>query len=315
MVETRQAGQPGPLMGYLTAHIFRPAERRGALLGGSAAGLAIALGLALLVRSAFRGVSFVAFGGEVLGVVLVAIGALFLYWSYALYELRYVVDDDTLTIVWGLTRILIPVDGIERIVRGNRRGEPRVRGVSWPGCDVGRAEVARIGTVLFFSAHHSAEDIVYVSTSDLTFGISPGDARGFARAIQLAQESARSEARSPAVTYQLLPGQAILADRRALLMAGGALIAFLLAAGYIYARYPSLPLHLPLGFPPTNGPQRVGSRSELLILPITALFWLAAGYALAILTYARLRTVCYMILAGTVAVECLYAVAAAAAAH
>jgi hypothetical protein len=317
VVDTRQIEAAGStrLERLATAHIFRPERYEGAIAGAAVGGLASLLGVSLLVRGAFRGVTFATFGGDVLGLALLLLGAQCLYWAYAIYNLRYIVDDDSLTITWGLTQVLIPVDQIQRIVLGQKYGEPHVRGISWPGCHVGWAKVGRLGLVLFYSAHRSAADLVYVSTTDTTFGLSLTDPRGLARAIQVAQEGAYDSSGQPVASYRVFPELGILRDRDALLLVGAAVVAFLLAAGYIYARYQSLPLSLPLGYPPSAGPQRIGERGELLRLPLTALVWLVIGFALAAWARPRFRTVCYSLLAGTVFVECLYAVAALAAAH
>jgi len=317
VVDTRQIEDAGdrPLPGFSSAHIFRPERRDGAVVATSVGGVAALLGLALLVRGAFRGITFATFGGDVLGLVLLLLGAQLLFWAYALYELRYSVDDETLAIFWGLTRILIPVEQIQRIVLGQKFGQPRVSGISWPGCHIGHGRVPRIGEVLFYSAHRSAKDLVYVSTADTTFGLSLADPRGLARSIQAAQETARETTDPPTVIYRAVPELGIFRDQPALLLGGLAITAFLLATGYIYYRYQALPLSLPLDYPPIAGAQRIGQRSELLRLPLTALLWLLLGFGLAIWSRPRLRTVCYSILAGAVFVECLYAIAALAAAH
>jgi PH (Pleckstrin Homology) domain-containing protein len=267
------------------------------------------------VRAALSGIRFATFAQDVLGLALLALGGLVLYWAWALFGLRYAVDDDSLVVVWGLSRIAIPVAQIQRIVLGGRYGEPRIEGLSWRGCHVGRGRVARIGEVLFYSAHLSSADLVYVSTNETSFGISAGDPRALARAVQAAQESAPADHAAPVATYRVLPGQDLLRDRSALLIAAAALLAFLFAAGYIYTRFQALPFSLAIDYPPTNGPERVGPRSELLRLPLTALIWLILGVAAATWAHARLRTVSYAVLAGTLFAECLYAIGALAAAH
>jgi Bacterial PH domain len=301
--------------GYSAAHSFRPASREGATIGFVASGVALLLGLALLVRGAFGGIRFATFAQDVVGLALLVIAALAFFWAWSLYSLRYLVDDDALQIVWGLTRVAIPVAQIQRIVLGGRYGEPRINGLSWRGNHVGRGRVARIGEVLFYSAHLTPADLVYISTNETTFGVSVGDARGLARAVQAAQESSGETAAAAIASYRVLPGQDLLSDRSALLIAAGSLIAFLFAAGYIYSRFQALPLALPIDFPPTTGPERIGDRAELLRLPLTALIWLIIGIGLAAWAHARLRTVSYAVLAGTLFAECLYAIGALAAAH
>jgi Bacterial PH domain len=307
--------EEGPLPGVSSAHIFRPAGREGAIIAASAGGLAVFLGIALVLRWAFGGITLGAFLSGFVGLTLIAAGAQFLYWAYGLYNLRYSIDDASLTISWGFTQVRVPVQEIRRIVLGQRYGEPRLQGLSWPGCHIGRARVARIGEVLFYSAHQSSKDLVYLSTSELTLGLSPADPRGFARAIQNAQDTGAYFETVATASYRTVPEVAILTDNIALVLGAIALSAFLLAAGYIYYRYQFLPLTLTLDFPPLAGIERIGRRSELLQLPLTALVWLLLGYGIAVWSRPRFRTVCYAVLAGTAFVECLYVVAAFAAAH
>lgn len=305
----------GRVPSFSTAHVFRPPRRDGAVTPAAAAALAVVLALALIVRGALRGISFASFMGDVLALILLCLACLFGYWAYAVYNLRYLVDDDALIIVWGMTRQVIPAARVEKVVLGRKLGEPRVDGLSWPGCCVGRGRVGRLGQVFFYSAHRSVADLVYVSTTEATFGISLEDARGLARSIQAAQEHARADDTPVSAMYWVIPAQAVLADRRALLLAGAALLAFLLVAGYIASRYQGLPLNLALPYPPTDGPQRIGHRSELVRLPATALIWLLIGLAVAAWAHAKLRAVSYSVLAGTLFAECLYVAAAFAAAH
>lgn len=307
------SGQAG-VSHFLTARVYRSQRRDGAIAPAVLAGLSVLLALALVIRGLLRGVTFAAFGGDVIAVCLLATAAVFAYWSYSIYTLRYLVDDDALVIVWGAVRTVIPVQQIDRIVLGRGYGTPRITGISWPGCQVGRGRVERLGDVLFYSTHRTATDLVYVITPSATFGLSLADARGMARAIQTAQERTRENGRTT-VIYSALPFQALLEDRRVLILGAAALLAFLVAVGFIASRYHGLPLSLPFSYPPTDGPQRIGHRAELVRLPLTAFFWLLAGFALAGWSHSRLRAVSYSLLAGTLFAECLYAVAAVAAVH
>lgn len=305
----------GRLLNYPTAHVFRPPRGAGAAIGASISGFALVLGLISLIHGVLSPVSFAAFGSEVFGAVLLAAGTLIAYWAFALYNLRYVVEDDALIIVWGLTRQIVPVEQIMRIVLGKKYGEPKLSGIHWPGYCVGRGHIARIGDVIYYSAHRTPADLVYVSTPRLTYGLSLGDARGLARTIQAAQDAGGNREEIPSVAHTALSLQSLWLDRPAIWLAGAALLAFLVAAGYIYSRYQALPVSLSLPYPPTNGVQRVGQRSELMRLPLTALIWLLLGCGLAAWAHSRLRAIAYTLLAGTLFAECLYAIAALAAAH
>jgi hypothetical protein len=299
---------------FLTARVYRPQRRDGAIAPAVLSGLSFALALALAIRGALRGVTFAAFGGDLIALLLLVLAAVFAYWSYCVYTLRYLVDDDALVVIWGLVRNVIPVDQIDRIVLGRRFRTPRISGITWPGCQVGRGYVDSLGQVLFYSTHRAPADLVYVITREATFGLSLADARGMARAIQTAQEHPRRTDR-PSVIYGALPLQALLRDRRVLILGGAALIAFLIGVGYLASRYKGLPLNVAFSYPPTDGPQRIGKRTELARLPLTAFLWLLAGFALAAWSHSRLRAVAYSLLAGTLFAECLYALASIAAAH
>jgi hypothetical protein len=308
--EANQAG----LADFSAAHVFRPSWRDGAGPAALGAGVALVLALALIVRGVIRGVSFASFAAYVDAAVLLCLASLFAYWAYAIYNLRYAVDDDALIIVWGWTRHVIPVDQVHRIVLGRRLGKPRIDGISWRGCHVGRGRVERFGEVQFYSAHRTVTDLVYLTTPSATFGISLTDARGLARSILAAQERIGATG-ARTVLYRPSPAQSFLGDTGALVLTGGILFAFLIAAGYIASRYQGMPTHISFSYPPGYGPERIGPRAELLRLPLTALVWLVAGMSISVWAHAKVRAVSFVVLFGTLFAECLYAVASVAAAH
>lgn len=300
---------------YSVAHVFRPPREYGPAIEAGISAVALVLGLALIVRGAMLPVSFAAFGCEVLGWLLLIPAGMFAYWAYALYDLRYIVDDDSMTIVWGVTRLDIPVGQIYRIVRGQKYGEPRLNRIRLPGGHIGFGRVTRVGDVLFYSTHRTPADLIYVTTPVATFGLSLVDAYGFARTIQEAQARSAESERMPVVSHFALPVQGFLRDRGAAALTGLAVLAFLVAAGVIYGRYQTLPARLPLPYPPVIGSERLGQRRELLGLPLSALVWLLVSLGLAVWARTRLRALCYTLLAGTLFAECLYALGAVLATH
>jgi hypothetical protein len=312
--DVRPAPQGG-LLDFSAAHVFRPSWREGAFPPAAGAALSAIVAAALVVRGLSRGVSFASFLGDVDAMLLLSLAALFAYWAYAIYDLRYLVDDDSLVIVWGWTRKAVPVDQVQRIVLGRRMGNPAIDGLSWRGCHVGRGHVGRFGRVQFYSAHRSPADLVYVTTPSATFAISLSDARGLARTILEAQERAAGASLHARPAARTAPAASLLGDAAGVAVAGFAVLAFLLAAGYIASRYQSLPAHLSFAYPPGYGPEHVGNRGELMRLPLTAFLWLFIGLVLAAWAHGRVRAVSYVVLAGTLFAESLYAIAAVAAVH
>src|SRR5204862_5654228 len=82
---------------------------------------------------------------------------------------------------------VIPLDKIERLVPGEEFGQPSIEGLNWPGHHVGRASVPSMGEVLFYSAHRTAREILYIETPDQAYGISVPDQQIFLHSIQQAQ--------------------------------------------------------------------------------------------------------------------------------
>ena len=130
---------------------YRPPRTLGLSVGGVLTLWATIVGIVLLlvgVRSELGFVGLLAYLGA--GVALLLAG-LFAFWSYSLATLSYALDRNGLVITWGPTQQVIPLGAIERLVPGTAIGVPRVRGVTWWGCHVGRATIERIGAVLFYS--------------------------------------------------------------------------------------------------------------------------------------------------------------------
>ncbi|MGE3985802.1 MAG: PH domain-containing protein, partial [Dehalococcoidia bacterium] len=168
--------------------VFKPESSSGSFLGIVAVVFCAVVGAALVLKSFSHDPSLAQFFPLVVGPVLLLIGALFAYWTYGSISLRYVIDRNALTIRWGAQRQIVPLINIERLIPADPEGEdPDVRGVDWPGHHVGKARVAQLGEVLFYSGHRRASDILYVQTNTDTYGISVPDPVAFAQAVQTNQ--------------------------------------------------------------------------------------------------------------------------------
>src|SRR3954451_17590992 len=106
MTERDALAEPGQarLLNFPTSRIFRPQRAMGGGIAAGAAAVSLLLGMTLVVRGLLREVSFAAFGSLVIGVLLVTLAFLAAYWAYAVFRLQYIVNDDSLVIVWGLAR-------------------------------------------------------------------------------------------------------------------------------------------------------------------------------------------------------------------
>jgi len=295
------------------AIVFRPLTQPATLMAAGAAGIALLLALALIWRGLADGVTFAAFLSYLVAATLLGVAAVAGYWAVALANLRYEIVDGALIIVWGLTRQVVPLANIERLVRGRALGLPRVTGLELPGwpCHVGRAVVLRLGEVLLYSTHRTPADILYVVTSQQVYGISPADQRGFIQAIQAAVASVDAIYDVRQEVLRVGPAAwPLWTDHFALLtLAVGSVLA-LAAAGVIFARYTALPAEVVLSFPE---PGSLGGKRALLGIPVAALTVLLLNSGAGVLLHRALRPVAYTLLLSAVFVEALLLVAAVTA--
>jgi len=153
----------------------RPPRLVGTSIGLGLAAVAIVLAVGVGIQAVDWSVSLTLFLGVLAIVLLCVLAIVFAFWAWSCYSLRYVLDNSGLEIAWGLVRHFVPIDRIEELKQGRAEIGVNVRGLTWPGHQIGRGEADEIGPVIFFSTHRSPEELVYVRTADVTYGISPQD--------------------------------------------------------------------------------------------------------------------------------------------
>jgi len=230
---------------------YQPPRALGLIVGGLLTLWSAALTFLLLNAGVTGGSSILAFftfGG---GVAALALCALFAYWTYSLATLTYTLDRNGLVISWGAVRQVVPLQAIDRLVPGTSAGVPGVQGVSWWGHHVGSAEVDRIGHVLFYSTHQTADQVLYVLTVERNYAITMEDAADFAREVQRRQDLGPTAVVEHRVERSGAALQSVFADDLARWLCIAAVTGAALLWGYIAVRYSSLPPTLTLHFPPT----------------------------------------------------------------
>ncbi|MBF6599400.1 MAG: hypothetical protein IVW36_02685 [Dehalococcoidia bacterium] len=290
---------------------FRPPRTIGSLFGGGIAAWCFALTAALSVRGATQDVALSSVPLYVTATIFFFIGVLFAYWTYSLSTMRYVLDRNVLTIVWGDVRQLVPMPQIERLVPGRELPPPHVSGVSWLGHHVGRADVeGGIGETLVYSTHRSPEDLLYVVTSGGSYGISVEDDVAFAEAVQAQQRLGSLVAVPQAPDRLYLAAQPFWEDRAAQMLALAAFATFFAMFAYIYRQYPHLPASVALPFPQLSGVTRIGSKSELLKLPAAGIILLLMNLAVGFVAHSWERMVGYVLLLAAISAEAILLAAA-----
>ncbi len=289
--------------------VFRPvAARLPALMAAGAAALGVVLALALVVRGAADGVTFAAFASYVVAAALLMLAGVAGYWAACLWNLRYEVTGGALVIVWGLTRQVIPLTNMERVVRGRSLALPRVRGLALPGwaCHVGRARVSRLGEALIYSTHRAPADLLYLVTPTGAYGISPADSRGLIQALQTGMAGATTSVRQE-LRRDPLAALPVWTDRIALGAATVSAFLALAVVGIVFARYTGTPARTVIPFP--DGDHIAGKRA-LLGIPLTAVAILLMDVLGAFALHHLVRPIAYLLLLGGLFAQLLLVVAA-----
>ncbi len=294
------------------ARVFRAATQQQALMLGAIAVAALLLAVLLIWRGAADGITFASFLSYTLAGVLVAAAVLTAYWAIALGGLRYEIAGGALTIVWGLTRQVIPLSVMERIVRGRTMGMPRTRGIGFPGWPVaiGRTRLPRLGQVLLYAAPRSPAEMLYLVTAHETYGISPMDQQGLITALQHALATPELPHRRQEVLREGIAAWPVWTDRTALLVALAGLILALATVAVVFTAYTGIPDRTVVPFPEGD---RVTGKRALAGIPLVAAMIIALNTLTGIAMHHRLRPVAYLLLLGGVFVEALLLVAAIAA--
>jgi hypothetical protein len=291
--------------------IFRPGSNAGVLYGGAVVAICYVLAVLMLVKGLSQDVEFAQLFPLLAAGFFLALGSLYLYWTWGCRTLRYVIDRNALSIRWGGVQQVVPLHRIERLVPAEEGENPAVEGINWPGHHVGRAFVPIMGgDVLFYSAHSDVKEVLYVQTDEETYAISVPDHIVFAETVQAAQARGPLFEQRQAVHRWGLAAQSFWLDANARLLAAALIASFVAVLAYVLHEYPGLPQSVPLRFPALGGIVRVSDKSELLDIPRSGLGFMAANLTLAVILHSWERMVGYVLLLAGIAVQMMLLVAA-----
>jgi hypothetical protein len=240
-----------------------------------------------------------------------ALASLFGYWTYALATMNYELDRNGLVINWGVTRQVVPLNDIERLVLGTGIGIPSLKGISWFGYHIGLTPIEHIGDVLFYTTHQNAQQVLYVMTSERNYAISVEDPAHFARQVQIRQDLGPT---APVTHHAQRLGSAVQGfwyDPIGRVLVASALFATFLMWALVSLRYPDLPAALELHFPATEhtGLVDVRTKDSILQLPRIATLILAINLVIGFALHAWERVAGYVLFAVGAAIQLAFAAA------
>jgi hypothetical protein len=196
------------------------------------------------------------------------------YRAYALTRANYLIDRNTLRLVWGLRIEDIPVTDVEWV--RPMKGLLAPISLPWfclPGGILGVTNQPDMGKVEFLAS--DANSLVLVATARQIYAISPENPAAFSAAFQKAIEMGSLQ---PGRGHSQYPSFVVVRAWesplvRALWMAGALLNAGLLV--WVTVLIPSLG-RIPLGFGPSGAPLEPVSGAQLILLPLLSMFLLIA---------------------------------------
>jgi hypothetical protein len=280
-------------------------------------GLAVVGGLAILVislgglivslgeLSVHRPLPLLVLGLGVALLLLLVVLAMALYWSIAALRLRYRLNRNGLVIWWGASRLIVPIDRIERITtcdefisQGSESSElGTFRGIGWAGLHAGRARLSDKTPVKVFTTSPLIQSTV-VLTPHCAYIVSPRAPDAFIEAWRVrrplgpTQNWQEEEQRAPLLDLH------IWRDRVAWILVGLGLLANLALHIYLSFVFDRLPTMLSFHFDALGRADRIASRTQILRLPQVALLMLALNLGLGFILYRRQRIAAYLIWGG-----------------
>ncbi len=267
--------------------IFKPRRSTGVLVGIAIIISLLALDALLLSYLRQGQINLIFFIFALLVILSLPLLALLGYLVYGLFNLRYQLHRNALTIVWGATQHIIPLGSIREVVRGEDLGEEiKVRGMRWPGYVVGSGQIEGIGRTLFYATEPVAGQLLVV-TPTLAYSISPADADGFLDAFEIRQQMGPIQLLSYEHRQPRFLRWPLWRDRLAYLLLALGLATNLVLFAYHCWRYPAL------------------GRADVFRLPAIGLVALIANSSLGILIHSRQRVAAYLLWGGSVVVQLL----------
>jgi len=248
--------------------------------------------------------------------LLLACGAFFLYQALAAFAMRYVFDRNGLTLYWGWTRQVVPMNRISAVRRWAEGEAVRERGLRWPGLHRGRGRSEALGAVEFY-ATAGREAQVLICTAAGAYVLSPRNPQSFIEEMEVRRSLGITRQLAQEREYRWLGALTLWRDRPLLVVAGLALVLNLALFAFLCHLYPTLRPLLPIHFSEIAAggqgritPDYIAPSSDLFKLPTFGLLLLAADLVLATWLHHRHRLLALVLGAVGLVVQGLFWVGA-----
>ncbi len=233
--------------------------------------------------------------------------------SYALYSLLrtyYVLDSDNLTIVCGAVQHVISLGSISNVLPFKTDSLQLKTATSFLfGYPAHTGHVEGVGDVLLFCTTNSLAKMALITTSDVTFAVSPGNRDAFVEELNARRAGAQFQ---PQAVQRIGPRIIQLAfwqDRVAQILFLAAALGSLASFAYVSYKFPNLPPMLPLHYNSVGDIDFIGTRAEAFKIPAIGMAALVTDLIVGAAVHSREKLAAYLVLSTAVVVQVILLVA------
>lgn len=240
-------------------------------------------------------------------VLLVALSVpllLYVAWrTWAAFGMRYAIDRNALTVEIAAWRQTIPLQSIQRIIRGGLPALGPPHWTQWPAPFIGPSQALGLRKIQMY-ASRPLEECLLIDTGDTVFALSPRHPEAFLDALQaryrLGPVANVTLARSRPLAWDRIFGP----DPLGPILLGAGMVGALLLFGILMVRFPDLPDVLAFHYNSEGLPDVVREKAALFLLPAIGLFaWMVNGVWGVLLAFRQERTGAYLLWSGALVVQ------------
>jgi hypothetical protein len=243
---------------------------------------------------------------------LFVLGCVVLYWAVAFFTLRYSFDRNGLTLRWGATQQVIPMNLITEIRRWKQGERVRRWGIFWPGYRRGKAR-SQLKKAVHYYATAGRADQLLVCTPTEDYVISPRDPEEFLRELELRRNLGLTRQLAQERVYWWIFEWPLWRIPALWILGGLTLVINFSLIGFLCLRYPTLPPLIPVHFVEVVEDNQVritqdviGRSKDLFEIPVFGLLIFGANFSLGVLLHRRHRLLLIILLAVALVVQMIF---------
>jgi hypothetical protein len=284
--------------------VFGPLTCRTRWEGVAVTAWLVLIDMLMLIWMWRRPIDWIKFGLIVLIVVSVPVILHLFFRTWSSFTLDYWIDRNAITVRWANSRQVIPLDHLQRVIRGDVESLGGAGFLEWPAPYLGGSGRALGLLNIVLLATRPLSECLMLETSDTVYAVSPQDEEGFLTAIQVRHKLGPVTEVQPVVVRSSLWSRTAGADPVGTLLFTAGLVGVLVLFGVLMLGFQNLPDALAFHYNVEGEPDLVREKEALFLLPFIGLItWLVNGAWGLWMARNGQRTGAYMLWGGAVIVQ------------